>query len=427
MPSSLGSGLRAASASPDPRQGAARILVRVETGGAHAARLLGAAPGAMRELVLGVLRWQLTLDYLIARHLRLPLGELEPEVRAILRTGLYEAQRMRTPAPVAVAEAVRVAKLMARRATGLINAVLRRAVAEPWPDPEDESLPLAQRFSHPAWLIERWQGILGEALTRRILAASQQPAPLWVLPGAGGGHEMRLPGVEIEPHPYVGGCFSCRAGASALLEEVTGGRAYAIDPHAVVVARLLPCPGGLCVDLAAAPGGKSIVLAGERRAGTPVACDRHLGRVALMRRNFRLLPAPPLIFAADATRPPLRAGGCAAVLLDAPCSGSGTLRRHPEIRWRLTPAHLVELAGLQRRLLRAAIELLAPGGWLLYATCSLEPEENVLVLAEAGLEVVPLEARIETQVPHLALPGGGVILVPLEWGDGFTVHLLRRP
>jgi 16S rRNA (cytosine967-C5)-methyltransferase len=406
----------------DPRRQAVIALARVEGRGAHAARLLTGAVPAERELVLGVLRWQLTLDHLLARHLRQPLAALDEQLRAVLRVGLYEARRMRTPMPVAVAEAVRVAKALVPRAAGLVNAVLRRAVGEPWPDPGDAGVPLSLRTSHPDWLVRRWVELLGESDAAAALTADQEPAPLCLLEAVSDHEGLAAAGCELHPHPRVPGVLVVTGGAEVAAAALRAGKAYAIDPAAVAVARLLPPAGGLTVDLAAAPGGKSLVLASERPGIRLLAADRSLGRARLMRGNLALLEPVPGLVVADALAAPLRPGSCQAVLLDAPCSGTGTLRRHPEIRWRLKPADLAQLAGAQRRLAEAAAALLAPRGVLLYATCSLEPDENAAVLAGLSLEALP----IAPELPFHKLPGGGVVIPPSAAGDGFTVHLLRR-
>ena len=411
----------------DPRLEAVRVLSRVEAHAAHAARLLGGAPPAERELVMGTLRWQLTLDHLLARHLRTPIAALDVRVRAALRLGLYEACRMRTPAPVAVAEAVRVTKALAPRAAGLVNAVLRRSAAEAWPDDGDVALPLSVRYSHPEWLVERWRALLGEDATVVALAADQQPAPLYLLSAVSAMGDLTAAGCVMRPHAAVAGIVAVEAGTEVAIAALRGGRAYAIDPTAAAVARVLPEVDGTTVDLAAAPGGKSLVLASERPGGRVLASDRNLGRAVLMRRNFALLDRPPALAVADAAAPPLRPGSCRAVVLDAPCSGTGTLRRHPEIRWRLRPGDLASLAVVQRRMATAAAELLSPGGILLYATCSLEPEENSEVLAALPLEAVPVAARLPEGLPRVELPGGGAAIPPGAGGDGFTVHLMRKP
>jgi 16S rRNA (cytosine967-C5)-methyltransferase len=417
--------LPSASSSPDPRVRAATVLARVDAGEAFAARLLGDAGPAVREMVLGTLRWQRTLDWLIARFLKGSSTSLEPAVRAVLRLGLYEARRLDTPVPVAVAEAVRVAKQLAPRAAGLVNAVLRRAVVAPWPEGDDAKVPLGVRFSHPDWLVNRWRRLLGEEAARLALAANQEPAPLCLLDAASDPGALAAAGCTLEPHPWAAGVSVVRAGAAEAVAALVAGQAYAMDPAAAVVARLLPVPpGAQVVDLAAAPGGKALLLCRERDLQV-LALDRHLGRTVLMRANLARVADRSLPVAGDAARPPLRPGGCGAVLLDAPCSGTGTLRRHPEARWRLGEPRLGELAALQRELLAAAARLLRPDGLLLYSTCSIEPEENAGVVATSGLAAVPLGPLLPPGVPRVELPGGGVVIPPNADSDGFTAHLLR--
>ena len=419
--------MRAASASPDARRRAVLTLARVEARRAHAARLLGNASPFLRELVLGVLRWQLVLDHLLAPHLRQDANTLDAEIRAALRVGLYEALRMDTPAPVAVAEAVRVTRSVLPAAAGLVNAVLRRAVAAGWC--EDDAAPLWLRHSHPAWLVERWASWLSNAQIEAVLQANQRPAPLYLLAAVSPLAELAEEGGEVVPHPYVPGVVRVVRNAAAVVAWLQRGRGYAIDPHAVAVARLLPDVEGPTADWAAAPGGKSLVLESERPNRWAVALDRHPGRVVALRETLRRhLPELPVrVVAADGAVPPVRPASLAAILLDAPCSGTGTLRRHPEIRWRLTLHDLAGLQALQRRLLAAAAGAVRPGGYVLYATCSLEPEENSQVIASTPLRVVPLPAEQLHGLPAHHLPSGGVVVLPDEWGDGFTVHLLRRP
>jgi len=417
----------AARDSTDPRRRAVAALARVDESGAFAARLLGHATPLERELVLGTLRWQLTVDARLAPHLRRPLASLDPLVRACLRVGAYEAARLSTPMPVAVAEAVRVARELAPRAAGLVNAVLRRAAAAAWPAPDDETIPLSVRTSHPPWLVERWRGRFGGERLNDLLWADQEPAPLWLLAAASDLAALRADGAELEPHPLVAGVVAVRRGAETAVALLRAGRAYAIDPAAVAVARLLPETPGPVADLAAAPGGKSLVLAGERPGVRHLAADRHVGRCAMLRGTLRRHAPAALVAAADGAAPCLRPRSLAAVLLDAPCSGTGTLRRHPEIRWRLQPEALAPLAAVQRDLVRQAAGLVAPGGFLLYATCSLEAEENEAVIAGLDLDAVPAAAWLPGNLPAVALPSGGAVLPPGAVGDGFTVHLLRRP
>ncbi|MCX7895117.1 MAG: RsmB/NOP family class I SAM-dependent RNA methyltransferase [Thermoanaerobaculum sp.] len=405
--------------SVDARREAARVLARVDAQQAHAARLLDGAPPLTRELVMLVLRWQLTLDHVLQAVTHRPLSLVHPAVRACLRMGLAEARFLRTPPAVAVAEAVRVCKVLLPKAAGLVNASLRRAVQQPWPSPEDEGTPLWLRYSHPPWLVERWQRRLPENLLLQALASAQQPAPLCLLAGV-----SQLPaGVGASPHPFVPGVLVVTEGGSQAAQACAGGKAYAMDPTAVAVARLLP-RGQRLLELAAAPGGKSLVVGLEQADSLRVALDLRVGRVRLLARAVRLLTSPPRVLVGDARRPPLRRHSFHAVLLDAPCSGTGTLRRHPEIRWRLTSRHIAELAQLQQELLASAVNLTAPGGHVLYATCSLEPEENEEVVQRLGLPVTPMTHGLPPNLPRLELSSGGVLIPPGPWGDGFVVHLL---
>lgn len=419
MPSSSASAWSKVNSSVDPRREAVRILARVDAHQAHAARLLTEAAPLTRELVLTVLRWQYTLDDLLQRFCKTPLPHLDPLVRASLRMGLAEARLLRTPPPVAVAEAVRVCKGFVPKASGLVNACLRRAVEAPWPSPEDESVPLALRTSHPPWLVARWEKRLPPELLRQALASAQEPAPMCLLAGV----SKLPPEVQTAPHPQVPGVLVVTAGAKAAAQACAQGQAYAMDPTAVAVARLVP-HGQKLLEVAAAPGGKSLVLGLEHPQALRVTLDLRVSRVRLLARATRLLSRPPHLLAADGTRPPLRRHSFDAVLLDAPCSGTGTLRRHPEIRWRLTPYQLSELAGLQKELLAATVPLVKPGGFLLYATCSLEPEENEEVVASLGLPVSPVSDGLPPQLPRVVLPSGGCLIPPGPWGDGFVVHLV---
>lgn len=418
--------MRLENVSTDGRRQAAMILARVESTGAHAARLLGDVPPFVREVVLGVLRWQLTVDTLLGRHLTSSLPSLEPRLRGVLRAGAYEALRMDTPAPVAVAEAVRVAKLISAGAGRLANAVLRRVARAQWPESEDERLPLDVRYSHPAWMVNRWRALLGDARAVQVLAANQLPAPLALFAPGSDRATLEQGGVELEDSPAFPGVWFVRSGAAAAVVAVRAGRAYAMDPTAVAVAGLVPATAGPVLEVAAAPGGKSLVLSHQHPSAFRLACDRHLGRVAMLRANLRRAIRPPQILAADGTSLPFRPGTFRTVVVDAPCSGTGTLKRHPEIRWRLRESDLAGLGSLQRRLVEAALAVLPPGGILVYATCSLEPEENAQVLA--GLPVEPLDVRalVPAGCPHVPVPGGGIILLPHLSGDGFTVFVGRR-
>jgi 16S rRNA (cytosine967-C5)-methyltransferase len=379
---------------------------------------------------LEVLRWQRALDAVLAPLSRRPLASLDAEVRMALRLGLVEMMRLELPAALATDGAVHLVKRLGfGSAAGLVNAVLRRAASR-WRS-QLESADDDLRLSHPEWMAERWRRRFGRESAEEMMRWGQEPARTWVWFVDGAARDRLAAGsVTLEPHPWCEGAWSAPEEVPRLIEAVAEGVAYAQDPSSQLVgllARDLGRAGGRYVDLCAAPGGKSAVIAAGGRYGTLIAGDRAMGRARLMRP---LLGGGHGVFpvAADALHPPLPPRSWDLVLLDAPCSGTGTLRRHPEIKWRLERRRVDELAALQRRLLAAAAELVAPTGLLIYATCSVEAEENeqVVEALEACFEAADLAPRLPEGLPWLATPTGGVRILPHEHGDGFTVHAFRR-
>lgn len=375
--------------------------------------------------VLGVLRWQRALDAVLARHCRVPIDRLDPEVRAALRIGLYEAIQIGVPAAVATDGAVHlVRKLGKGSAASLVNAVLRRAVAS-WSEELQDAAP-DLRLSHPEWLYQRWRARFGVAAAEKMMAAAQQPAPVWVWfldRGHAGDH------TAVHPHPWCPGAWRAEDDDGIMVSEVEAGKAYVQDPSSQLVAHVAHglVPSGSFVDLCAAPGGKTALLLRLGEWKQALALDLRFQRVMLMRRLIGRVARCWLV-TADSTRPPLRESTFDLVLLDSPCTGTGTLRRHPELRWRLTAAAMTEMAELQARLLAEARPLVAPGGTLLYATCSVEPEENEdhFQRSPAGFEAVDLEGVLPEGVPWLPTDAGGARILPHADGDGFTMHALRR-
>lgn len=413
------------------RAAAARLLIRVE-GGAFASRLLASAgrPG-VRARVLAVLRWLRRLDWVLGLHLRRPLDGLDPEVRAVLRLGLAETAILGVPAPVAVDGAVRLIRRLGKgSASGMVNAVLRR-VATAWRSMEGEAPPDVL-FSHPAWLWERWRKAFGERAALEALQADQEPAPVWVWwldEGRPAALESR--GVGLEPHPWCPGAWRAPGADARLAAEAASGRAYVQDPSsqlAALVAVRLAGEGSRLLDLCAAPGGKTALAARGASWARIAAADLAPGRVRLLRELAAAVDRPITVLAADAARPALRPGAWDLVLLDAPCSGTGTLRRHPELRWRLAEADIEERAAIQERLLRAAYGLPAPGGVLLYSTCSIEAEENEALFRAIpdGFQRVDLGAVLPEGTPAAVTAAGGVRLLPGWAWDGFTFHAIRR-
>jgi len=395
------------------RLAAFRILEQVEGGGYSSVLLAAEEPRLQlvdrvlcHELVLGVLRWQLLLDKIVEHFSKRRIESLDRAVRIALRLGLYQLRFLtRIPASAAVNESVNLVR-MARfsSAAAFVNAVLRRATREPEYDPAAEvSDPLekiAIRTSHPAWLIECWARWMRLDQAESFAHANNLVPPTAFRVVAKRGNQSEIlskltsAGASLESSHVVEGAWRV-SGATSLLRELSAaGEIYLQDEASQLVAQLLDAKQGERVlDLCAAPGGKTTMIAdrsGDR--AVVVAADRSATRmetVVATTKLHQLEGVKPLILDA-AEQLPFAAETFDRVLVDAPCSGTGTLRRNPEIRWRLTPADIPALAEQQKRILRNAIEMVKPGGRFVYSTCSVEREENEEVITECRLR--PLDA-----------------------------------
>jgi 16S rRNA (cytosine967-C5)-methyltransferase len=349
--------------------------------------------GFATELVYGTVRMRRACDWLVDRHVN---RSLDPPVRAALRLGAYQMAFLDTPAHAAVSATVAEVSGPAR---GFVNAVLRRvaddvAAGVVWPD-------AGTRLSYPDWLISLLQGDLGDDVALAALEQMNQPA-----------------GMTIRPDGYV------QDSASQEVSAAVGAR-----------------PGERLVDLCAAPGGKATYLAygptGPDAAGgldtdrpsLVVAVDIDLARAGMLASNVsRLQLANVTTIAADGCQPPLRSRAFDRVLVDAPCSGLGVLRRRPDARWRVKPDDIPRLAALQRRLLVAAIELVRPGGLLVFSVCTLTLAETAGIdrwLAGAFPEAQPVMAPLG---PEWERVGRGARLLPQAAGtDGMFLLELRVP
>jgi 16S rRNA (cytosine967-C5)-methyltransferase len=392
----------------------------------------------MRELVLGVLRRRSALDHEIASVCRAPLARLAPGLLEVLEVALYQIRHLdRVPGYAAVDEAVRGARATAgERAAKLVNAVLRRLADLPAPgrSPERSAAEIARETSHPEFLVRRWLDRFGRETACRILEADNVASGLDLLVNsrrtdrAALRQALLLEGIETEESPLSPLALSVLSGNAIASSLLAAGDFTVQDVGAQALSLLLPA-GDLLVDLAAAPGGKSFAALALGRAARTSSLDRSPARLRRFAENALRLGMPEArAVAGDYLRPPLRAGNFDRVLLDAPCSGTGTLRKIPEIRYRLTPAGIGRLASSQVEALREAVGLLAPGGYVLYATCSLEREENEdvvrAVLAErADLELASIDAP-DAFSPFLE--GARFQILPDARTDGFTAHLLRR-
>ncbi len=441
------------------REAALQALYRVERDGAFLnlalPPLLGGLPprewALARELASGTVRRRNTLDWSLELFLKHPLSKLTVWIRNLLRLSAYQLLYLdRIPAHAAVDEAVKLARRYGHRGVaGLANAVLRRLAGAandlPWPDPVRWPVEhLVLQSSHPSWLVERWFRRFGPEEVRYLCEANNIPPPLALRPnllrtgpaalkeilaaeGVPSGFSPRLPGVLLaRPDGALSDLASFREG----LFTVQG------ESSALVAPLLQPQPGEHIVDLCSAPGGKSTHLAelmGDR--GLITAVDLHAHRLGLVERAARRLGLTAIkTLLADGTRigaaglqPPHR------ILVDAPCSGLGVIRRLPELKWRRRPVDLERLPRLQLDLLGAAAALLRPGGLLLYSVCTFEPEETAGV-ADAFSAAHP---RFSPQPPGLLLPPGvkagftaapgGIYLYPHRHGlDGFFMALWRK-
>jgi len=424
MPSSPGVELGA-------RDIAAAVLERVERDRAYADVTLAAGlesstldprdRGFAARVVYGTLAWQGRLDWHIAALAGRDPARLDPIVRVILRLGLYQLLMLdRVPAHAAVDSSVELAKRLAPKASGLVNAVLRRAVREPGrltlPDPVTDPLRhLSVALSHPGWLIERWRERFSDDELRALLAANNEAAPtvLRARHGERGQLLARLAaaGITAEPGRFAPDAIRVGMVAPHGLEGYARGELSVQSEASQLVVLLLGIePGMRVLDACAAPGGKTGYLAElTGPTGRVVALDqRQRGAAAVVGVARRLGLANVDAAALDARR----AGRALRtrfdrILVDAPCSGLGTLRSHPEVRWTRTPADVTRLATLQHEMLTRLTPLLAPGGLLVYATCTIMPAENERVV-QRWLAAHP-ELAIEPAGAHLPAAAAGLV------------------
>ena len=376
------------------RQRALRLLQRIEAEGLYASLVLIGETGFVRTLVLGVLRWRSRLDFRIEQLSGRPLKKLDRIVVDVLRLGLYQLAYTDAAPYAAVSETVDLAP---KRAKGLVNAVLREATRSPRPEPPD----LAGQLAHPGWLLDRWSRFYGAERAARIARANQQLSQPDVLAL---GDATPPDGV---PSMLVADIYKLE-GSTAELDRT---QFHPMDEGSAVIAAVARACGDEVLDLAAAPGGKSIYM--RTHGARVVSNDISIGRLRY------LAGAGGRCVVSDARQPPF-ARPFEVVLLDAPCSATGTLRKSPEIKWRLEEKDLAEFAALQKELLASARALASRR--IVYSTCSLEPEENDAVVE--GFE----REDITPFVPEGArrwVEDGVLRLTPDSGADGFTAFVLR--
>lgn len=380
------------------RLAAARALLDVEVG-RHADSTLQSLLSDSSEMPLaraitfGVLRRRGALDAVLSGFSKQPLQKLDAPVLTVLRIGLYELQCMRTPAHAAVDQAVQLSrKLKVGRASGFVNAVLRKGAKATLPD--DPTL------DHPTWLIERWEQRYGKDPVAQWCARMSEPAPLAIcMKGEEGLGPAGSPG-STAGQAVAGLRWVDTKGKVEELPGYSEGHWWVMDPAAAATADLLQVqPGESVLDACAAPGGKTLRMAAQ--GANVFATDRSAERLERLQHSLDRTGLKARYQAADWTLAQPELGPFDAALVDAPCSGLGTTRRHPEIRWSRQPGDPAAHSLTQSLILERVAERVRPGGRIVYAVCSPEPEEGIQVVQDfvAHHPEWTLDATLETAPP----------------------------
>jgi 16S rRNA (cytosine967-C5)-methyltransferase len=426
-----------------PREIAAHVLLRAQTEDAFIESLLdqalhggGLSPvdrGLCQELVYGVVRWQKTLDWLIGQ--KASRGIRHDELKMVLRLGLYQLFWLgRIPDHAAVHESVELARKLGFSAqSGFVNGVLRSCVRERQEiERKLETLQAAQPaigFSHPEWLVARWQRQFGESAAGELLLWNNTPAPVFVrinnlkTTSEKIAQQWANEGVKFIPKqwPWIESDLMVEFLSHpplVTLPSFREGLFYVQDPSTLLAPNLLEAHSDESVlDVCAAPGGKTTYIAQQmQNRGRIIAEDTTRDRLNLIRENYTRLGLTCIDLAL--TQPvidPKPAQQFDRILVDAPCSNTGVIRRRVELRWRIQPEEIERLSGIQSEILRRNAPRLKPGGTLVYSTCSLEPEENGAVVERFLREHA--EYALETERA----------LLPFKDGvDGAYVARLKR-
>lgn len=404
------------------------------------------------RLAYGAVACRGTLEEAVARF---TAGKsLEPVVLDALCVATYELLYARTPARAAVSEGVELVRAVQPKAAGLANAVLRRiaeqAVDFPWGDPDTDITALARLHGHPEWLAAMWAEQLGIETAAAVMAADNEPAPLYLahLPFGGAFEtvvdELTSEGAETS-ECGVPGCLVAASPSAAVNSGPLARRSVIVaDAAAQLAAACVPLPqGGTVVEIGAGRGTKAMMLAGRSHLlgneATIVAVDNHDFKLkALSKAATEIGIRTIRTVCADATLTdgPMStlASSAYSVLVDAPCSGLGTLRRHPDRRWRALPSEIPVLAELGLKLLQGAASLVSPGGFVVYSTCTVARDENQDVIegflaSSAGASFVldSLAADVPEQWRKFVTPTGMFQSLPEIGGpDGHFIARLKR-
>jgi 16S rRNA (cytosine967-C5)-methyltransferase len=444
------------------RKIAYQVLLAVERGQSHSDELLrgkqvNALSAADRNLattlVLGVLRWQIRLDEQIKRLLKKPGARIDTEVLISLRLAAFQLLHLdRIPARAAIDESVELAKQAGHRfASGMVNAVLRKLSNIPRTEFEQRTAAeLAVSQAHPQWMVERWANIYGLQEACAICCHGQAQPELTVRISAPEVEaELAAEGVQLKPAELLTLARTVVAGNVMATTSFSEKRVRIQDEGSQLVGEIAAFEGAECghaaniLDLCAAPGGKTLILIERNPKAHVIACEASEQRLAELEHRLANFAGRVECRLADATKLTDRAS-FDLVLADVPCSGTGTLGRNPEIRHRLHAEDLPRQAERQRAILSSAMRAVRPRGRVVYATCSLEPEENEQVIASVlaenqnvrQLPILPcidgmtqsgvLTSDGAKQLRECVSPEGALRLLPGLFGtDGFFVALLE--
>ena len=432
------------------RWAAFQILQRVEEDSAFASVLLATQDDTLKpsdralchEIVLGVLRWQLWLDKLAEHYSGRDAAQMDAAARQALRIGLYQLRFLdRVPESAAVNESVNLVHAAHHsKAAGFVNAVLRRATREPNADPTQNIIHPMEKISlatsHPRWLIEHWAAQFGVENTKLFAQANNSAPPLVLRlghtqPGRDVLAELRAEGSLVTPAQLAPDAWYLNKVTPLARRLAAEGWLYWQDEASQLAAHALDTQAGESIlDLCAAPGSKATHIAARQPLAQVTACDVYPNRLRLVteaaaRQGLTNVKE----YLLDATRPvELAAAPFDRVLVDAPCSGTGTLRRNPEIRWRISKANMTELAAQQNVLLHQAARLVKPGGRLVYATCSVEQLENEAVCETFQKSHGDFRPGATLNVPPQLQTGPGLARTwpQNEGADGFFIAVFEK-
>jgi 16S rRNA (cytosine967-C5)-methyltransferase len=386
------------------RAAAFDILLRVERESSYASELLHSSAyerlstadhGLATELVMGVLRWRSRLDAAIATASAQPLAKLDIEILIALRLAVYQFGWLdRVPKSAAVNESVELVKRARKRsAAPFVNAVLRKLASAAQVVSETRAASpdvLAREYAHPLWMVERWGREYGATAAGQVCKYDQEvPATTIRIRAPEAEAQLRQEGITLSPGGLLASARHVVAGDITKAKALREGQVVIQDEGSQLVAKLIgsdvPDEGRSILDCCAAPGGKTLAIADQNPNSSITAVELHPHRARLLQKLLHPHASRIQIVNADAQHLPV-SSRFDRVLADVPCSGTGTLARNPEIKWRLTFDDFGELAQRQLAILRSALAQVAPGGRLIYSTCSLEREENEDVIAQALAE-----------------------------------------